>query len=541
METRRILRPLAGVALLALGACAGVPDRSGTTHERAQHAAAPAVQAPSWHAMEVAELSQAMDQGVLDAETLVRHLLARIAALDDAGPRLNAVLELNPDALAIARARDAERAAGMVRGPLHGIPVLLKDNIDTDDAMATSAGSLALAGHHPGRDAALVARLREAGAVILGKTNLSEWANFRSTRSSSGWSGRGGQTRNPYALDRNPCGSSSGSAVAVAAGFAPLAVGTETDGSIVCPSAVNGVVGMKPTLGAVSRHGIVPIAHSQDTAGPIARSVADASLLLAAIAGSDPADPATASAPHDLAAGLATPADRPLAGVRIGVLREHFGQHEGVDAVMEQALERLVAGGAELVDPVALPTHGDFGDDEWNVLLFEFRHDLDAYLRETAAPVGSLDALIAWNREHAGEELRWFGQEIFELAAAKPGLDDPGYLAARERAQRLAGPEGIGAVLAEHRLDALVAPTTGPAWTTDLVNGDHYGFGSSSAAAVAGYPNITVPAGQLHGLPVGMSFIAGPWSDAELLAIARAFEDTGEGFRPPSFRATVAD
>jgi amidase len=528
MDGYRMLRaPALAATLLIVTACAGAPSRTAATQP-----------APDWHAMEVADLQAAMAQGALDAETLVRHLLARIAALDDAGPRLDAVVETNPDALAIARARDAERKTGTVRGPLHGIPVLLKDNIDSDDAMATTAGSLALAGHHPGRDATLVARLRDAGAVILGKTNLSEWANFRSRHSTSGWSARGGQTRNPYVLDRNPCGSSSGSAVAVAAGFAPLAVGTETDGSIVCPAAVNGVVGLKPTLGAVSRHGVIPIAHSQDTAGPIARSVQDAALLLQAMSGQDPADAATGGQPEDFAAALAPMAPRSLAGLRLGVLRRHFGQHPGVDAALEPVLARLSTAGATLVD-VELPTHGQFGDDELQVLLFEFHHDLDAYLADTKAPVGSLEALIAWNRAHAGTELRWFGQDIFEQAVETGPLTDPAYLAARKRARRLAGPEGIAALLRAHDLDALLAPTTGPAWPTDLVNGDHYGFGSSSAAAVAGYPNVTIPAGQVHGLPVGLSLMGAPWSDAQLLALAASVMSMGPGFQPPTFVPTV--
>lgn len=516
---------LLAVLALALSGCAATPATQTTAPQ----------EATAWERHDVEALQEAMASGKVDARGLVAHFLARIAALDDAGPRLNAVVELNPDAMAIAAERDRERAAGTVRGPLHGIPVLLKDNIDTDDRMATSAGSLALATHHPGRDATLVRNLREAGAVVMGKTNLSEWANFRSTRSTSGWSGRGGQTRNPHVLDRNPCGSSSGSAVAIAAGLAPLAVGTETDGSIVCPASANGVVGIKPTLGLVSRHGIIPIAVSQDTAGPLARSVADAAELLRAMSGTDASDPATQSIP----AAALDPQPASLRGKRIGVLRRHFGFHPDVDAIMESALAAMVAGGAVLVDPVELPTHGEFGDAEWEVLLHEFRSGLDAYLAATAAPVGSLEALIEWNRAHASRELAWFGQEVFEMAVAKPSLDAPEYLEAKALASRLAGAEGIDAVLSAHRLDALVAPTGGPAWVTDPVNGDHFGGGSSSAAAVAGYPNITVPAGQVHGLPVGISFIGRRFADARLVAIARAFERLVPAFREPRFLPTL--
>lgn len=521
-------RCLALAACFLLAACTSAPVRE----------APPA--AATWHAMDVPALQQAMQQGTLDVETLVGHLLARIAALDDAGPRLRSVIETNPDALAIARARDAERASGVVRGPLHGIPVLLKDNIDTDDAMATSAGSLALANHQPGRDATLVARLREAGAVILGKTNMSEWANFRSSHSTSGWSARGGLTRNPHALERNPCGSSSGSAVAVAAGFAPLAVGTETDGSIVCPAAITGVVGMKPTRGAISRHGIIPLAESQDTAGPIARSVHDAALLLQAMAGEDAKDPATIEQPAAFAQGLLPDQPLPLAGLRLGVLRQHFDQHPGVDASLQPLLDALATAGATLLD-VELPTHGEFAEDEWTVLLHEFHHGLDAYLVDTGAPVGSLSDLIAWNREHADSELHWFGQDILEQSQATGPLTDPDYVAAAARARRLAGPEGIDALMRGHHLDALLAPTTGPAWTTDLVNGDHFAFGSSSAAAVAGYPNISIPAGQVHGLPVGLSLVAGAWQDARLLRIAAAVMAVGPGFKPPPLDARPAE
>ena len=523
---------LASLALL-LPACSPAPTR--VAHADPPQAGASVAAAADWHARDLVELQAAMAAGEVDAATLTAHFLARIAAIDDAGPRLNAVIELNPDADAIAARLDRERSAGTVRGPLHGIPVLLKDNIDTDDGMATSAGSLALVDHRPGRDATLVARLREEGAVILGKTNLSEWANFRSSHSTSGWSARGGQTRNPFVLDRSPCGSSSGSAVAVAAGLAPLAVGTETDGSIVCPAAVNGVVGIKPSLGLVSRHGIIPIAASQDTAGPIARSVADARVLLRAMQGADPADPVTARVPRDLWQRPPTG----LAGARIGVLRPASNMHPGQRRVLEAAVQRLRAAGAEVVDPLALPTAGQFGDAEFTVLLYEFKDGLERYLRDTDAPVPTLDALIAFNDAHAGEEQPWFGQDVFRDAAAKGGLDEPAYAQAREKARRLAGAEGIDALLQTHRLDALVAITTGPAWSIDPVHGDHYPGGSSSAAAVAGYPNVTVPAGQVHGLPVGVSFIAGAFDDARVIGLAESFEATGPGFVAPTMLPTV--
>lgn len=481
--------------------------------------------------LDLATAQGRMAAGELSSRELVRHALERIARYDDAGPRLNAVLALDPDALERAHALDRERAAGRLRGPLHGIPVLVKDNLDTA-GLPTTAGSLALAGAPPARDAEVVRRLREAGAIILGKTNLSEWANFRSTQSTSGWSSVGGQTRNPYDPARNPCGSSSGTGAAIAADFALLGIGTETDGSIICPSAANGLVGIKPTVGLVSRGGIIPIAASQDTAGPMARSVADAAALLTVMAGSDPADPATAQADRrrvDYSRGLYGAS---LAGVRIGVLRAAFGFHPQVDALVERQLGLLREAGAVLVDPVEIDTRG-LGDAEFEVLLHEFKDGLDRYLAARGAQVGSLAALIAFNDAHAAQVMPWFGQDLLLRAQARGPLDTPGYRRARERARRIAGERGIDAAFRRHRLDAIVAPSNGPAWVIDPVNGDHFGGGSSRLPAVAGYPNITVPAGQVHGLPVGVSFFGVAWSEAQLIRIAHAYEQASRARRPP--------
>lgn len=486
----------------------------------------------------VAEQQAAMRAGKLSSQSLVSQYLARIAAIDKAGPRLRSVIELNPEAQKIAVELDRERAAGKVRGPLHGIPVLLKDNIATADRMCTTAGSLALEGVRASRDAHLAERLRAAGAVILGKTNLSEWANMRSTHSVSGWSGRGGQTKNPYALDRNTSGSSSGSASAIAAGLATLAIGTETDGSIVSPSSTCGIVGIKPTLGLVSRSGIVPIAHSQDTAGPMTRSVADAALLLAAIAGSDASDAATGEARSaDYAAALRKDG---LKGKRIGVARNFFGSNDAVDAVIEKELAVLKAQGAILVD-VQVPNIDKYNDTETTVLLYEFKPDLAAWLDNYAphAPVKNMADLIAFNDKHAAREMPHFGQEHLIAAESKGGLDSAEYQDALANNLRYAREEGIDKVLREHSLDALVAPTGGPAWLTDYINGDHYGGSFSSPAAVAGYPHITVPAGFTHGLPVGISFVGGAWSEASLISMAYAYEQATLHRRAPTFPATV--
>jgi len=488
----------------------------------------------------VREQQALMQTARLTAKTLVQRYLARIAAVDRAGPRINAVIELNPDAVGIASELDRERKAGKVRGPLHGIPVLLKDNIATADRMSTTAGSLALDGVRATRDAFVAARLRAAGAIILGKTNLSEWANMRSTHSVSGWSGRGGQTRNPYALDRNTSGSSSGSGAAMAAGLATLAIGTETDGSIVSPSSICGIVGIKPTVGLVSRSGIIPIAHSQDTAGPMARTVADAALLLAAIAAADPDDAATQVGPGqgvDFAAALRADG---LRGKRLGVARNFFGGNPAVDAVIEAELAILRAQGATLVD-VQVPNVDKYGDSELAVLLSEFRSDLEAWFAAYAphAPVRTMADVIVFNDRHAARELRHFGQEHLIAAQARPGLEDRAYREALANNHRYSRAEGIDQVLGEHRLDALVAPTGGTGWLTDYINGDHDGPGFSSPAAVAGYPHVTVPAGFVHGLPVGLSFVGGAWTEAALIAMAHAYEQASRRRRPPTFAASV--
>ena len=489
--------------------------------------------------LDIREAQRRMSAGSLSSRQLTQAYLARIAAIDDAGPSLQAVLELSPVALAEADALDRERAAGRLRGPLHGVPVLLKDNIDAVP-MVTSAGSLALAEHHPRADAFLVTRLRAAGAVILGKTNLSEWANFRGENSTSGWSSRGGQTRNPSVLDRNPCGSSSGTGAAISASLAAVGVGTETDGSILCPAAVQGLVGLKPTVGLVSRRGIIPISATQDTAGPMARTVTDAALLLTAMAGPDRDDPAAISPATaiDYTAGLRPDA---LSGKRIGVLRQAMGFHAAVDATSERAFAALRAAGAELVDPVEISTWGQWHGPELEVLLYEFKSGLDAYLAGTDGPIiKNLGALIEWNRAHAREVLPWFGQELLERAQARGGLDTPAYyLEARDAARRLAWDEGLRVAFTQHRLDALVAPANGPAWPTDLLSGDHISGGGTGIAAVAGTPSLTVPMGEHHGLPLGLAFLGPPRSEAELLALGYAFEQATRARRPPSFRPTL--
>ncbi|MDX1516174.1 MAG: amidase [Woeseiaceae bacterium] len=487
----------------------------------------------------IAELHDRMHRGELSAETLVHWYRDRIAELDGAGPELNAVIELNPDALMIARALDEEWQASGPRGPLHGIPVLLKDNIDTADNMHTSAGSLLLAGHRPPRDAFLVSRLRDAGAVILGKANLSEWANFRSTRSTSGWSSVGGQTRNPYDTRRNPCGSSSGSAVAVAANLVTVAVGTETNGSIVCPSGANGIVGIKPTLGLVSRSGIVPIAHSQDTAGPMARSVRDAAILLSAMTGVDPDDAASVAATTgNYAASLAADA---LAGKRIGVLRTYYGagSHPDVEAVFADSLDRIAAQGATLIDDIEIDL-GDVSSAEYEVLLYEFKSGLAAYFERSGAPVATLADVVAYNEAHRETVMPHFGQEVFLAAEARGDLDDPAYAEALETS-RGGTQRALNETFAEHDLDALVAPTNGPAWMTDHVNGDSFHVGSSSYAAISGYPNVTVPAGFVAGLPVGISFIGEPFTEQELIGLAYAFEQATLARRPPELTTGVTE
>ena len=478
--------------------------------------------------LDLAEVSRRMADGSLDATTLTRLHLTRIVALDHHGPRLNAVIQRNPRALAEAAALDRERARGHVRGPLHGVPIVIKDNIDVL-GLVTSAGSLALAEHHPRADAELVTQLRAAGVVILGKANLSEWANLRSPRSTSGWSSRGGLTRNPHALDHSPCGSSSGTAAAVAAGLAVVGVGTETDGSILCPAAVQGLVGLKPTVGLISQRGIIPVSTTQDSAGPIARSVRDAALLLSAMVEGD----------TDYSAGLHQGA---LQGRRIGVLRQAMGHDPAVDAVSERAYAALRAAGAELVDPVQIPTWGQWDGPELELLLHEFKAGLNTYLAglNRYAPVHNLAELIAWNHANARTVMPFFGQELLEQAQARGDLRSPIYLRARADARRLAWDEGLRPALERHHLDALVAPTTGTAWPTDLRHGDHFAGSGYSIAAVAGTPSLTVPMGQHRGLPLGLTFLGPPNHEAELLALGHAFEQATHARTPPSFRATAS-
>jgi amidase len=486
---------------------------------------------------DLATISADLQAGHVTSEQLVAAYEARIASLDAAGPALHAVIALNPRAMDDARALDAERRAHGARGPLHGVPLLIKDNIETLDPVPTTAGSLALAGNLANRDAPVIARLRKAGAIILGKTNLSEWANMRGSRAVSGWSGVGGLTRNPFSPDRSSCGSSSGSGAAIAADFAAAALGTETDGSVVCPSSVNGLAGLKPTLGLVSRTHVVPISHSQDTPGPMAHSVRDLALLLTAMAGTDPADPATAPADAhrtDYADGLDPKA---LRGARIGVLRFEAGFHPETDAVFEKALATIRRAGATLVDIDRLPGADSIGDAEFQVLLTELKADLNAYLATTPPGVKTrtLADLIAFNRDHGDRELGLFGQELFEKAQTTTGLDDPSYRTARGLSQSLAGEYGIDKLLADDNVIALVAPTAGPAWVVDTVNGDHSSGQTSTLPAVAGYPHLTVPMGDVSGLPVGLSFIGPAWSEKLLLNLGYAFEQAN-AYRPrPGF------
>ena len=490
--------------------------------------------------MTATDLQAGMASGKYTAHAIAEKYLARIEAIDRRGPKLASVLEVNPDALAIADGLDKERAAGHVRGPLHGIPLLIKDNIDTADKMETTAGSLALLGTKPARDSFVAQKLREAGAVILGKTNLSEWANIRSSHSSSGWSGRGGQTKNPYALDRNPCGSSSGSGAATAANLCVMAVGTETDGSVVCPSSANGLVGIKPTVGLVSRAGIIPISHTQDTAGPMCRTVRDAALLLGALAGVDPRDEATAASAGKAAGDYTKFLDpNGLKGARIGVARKYFGFNDAVDALMNRVVDQIKQAGAEVIDPADLPTHGKFNDSEFLVLQYELKADLNAFLAGRPGAPKSLKEIIDFNDKNRDKEMPYFGQDIFIKAEAKGPLTEKEYTDALAADVKLSRNEGIDAVMDQHHLDAIMAPTAGAAWLTDLINGDGSGGGSSNAAAVAGYPDITVPAGFIFGMPVGVSFFGRAWSEATLLKIAYAFEQMTKVRKAPEFLGTA--
>jgi amidase len=495
----------------------------------------------------IPELQDGMKSGRFTARLLAEKYLGRIDEIDKPdsakhGPAVNAIIELNPDALSIADTLDQERRAKGPRGPLHGIPVLIKDNIDTADRMMTTAGSLALVGSKPPKDSFVAQRLRAAGAVILGKTNLSEWANIRSSHSTSGWSGRGGLTKNPYALDRNPCGSSSGTGAGISANLAAAGIGTETDGSIVCPSSSNGLAGIKPTVGLVSRGGIIPISHSQDGAGPMCRTARDAAILLGALTGVDPDDGATAASVGKSQTDYAQFCDPDgLKGARIGVARKYFGFSDAVDALMEESLTAMKHQGATLVDPADIPTLGKFDESELLVFMYELKADLNAYLARlgTSAPVRTLQDIIEFNDHNRQKEMPYFGQDLFLKAQAKGPLTDKEYVDALAKNHQLARTEGIDALMDQHHLDAIVAPTGGPAWLTDLVNGDHVAGGSSNAAAVAGYPNINVTAGFLSGLPVGISFFGRAWSEPTLIKLAYSFEQATKARQAPRFLPTI--
>ncbi len=536
------LRAFAVALLVACCGTAGTFLAGIGSPQARERAAQPAPEPFDLEDATIADLLRDQQSGRRTARRIAEQYLSRIQTLDRNGPSLNSVIELNPDALAIADALDAERQTSGLRGPLHGVPVLIKDNIDTADRMSTTAGSLALEGSIAARDAFIVERLRAAGAVILGKTNLSEWANFRSTHSTSGWSARGGLVLNPYALDRNPCGSSSGTATAVAASLATIGVGTETDGSIVCPSSVTSLVGIKPTVGLVSRSGIIPIAHSQDTAGPMARTVEDAAILLNVLSGVDPRDRATTSRRRTTADYRASLERNGLRGARIGVARAtFFGYSEVTDRIAITAIERMKELGAVIVDPADIPNAGRYDASELEVLLYEFKANLNKYLGALgpSARVHSLEDLIAFNEANRSREMPFFGQELLVQAQKKGPLTDKAYRDALAMNVRLSRKEGIDAVIDGLRLDALVAPTGSPAWRTDLVNGDHFTGSSSTPAAVAGYPAITVPAGYAFGLPVGISFIGRAWSEALLIKLAYAYEQGTKHRRPPKFLATA--
>ncbi len=495
-----------------------------------------------FHEITIDQLQSAMESGVLSSEAITHHYLKVIESMDKQGPSLNAIIAVNPRAIQHARDLDTERQDGKIRGPLHGIPVIIKDNIDTGDGLQTTGGSLALSEHKPAQDAFLIRQLKVAGAFVLAKANLSEWANFRSNRSSSGWSGIGGQTKNPYYLDRSPCGSSSGSAVTVAANMAPLAIGTETNGSIICPSSINGIVGIKPTVGLISRSGVIPISATQDTAGPMARTVRDAAILLGALTGYDPDDKTTKGNADK------TPIDYSqvcqscnLLGTRIGVARNYFGFHEEVDILMEDALNELKNQGAELVDLENVMENDNFWADEYNVLLYEFKDGLNKYLKSMAdiSAIGDLNDLIAFNQRNQESEMPYFKQEIFLEAATKAGLDSDEYRQSLKKILEGARDNGIDKQLSDHRIKAIVAPSSCPAWPIDLINGDHHTGGSSSPAAIAGYPSITVPAGFVYGLPVGISFFGAAYSEAELIRIAYIYEQASQHRAAPQYKLTM--
>jgi amidase len=530
-------------ALTTGGTAALFPALSaGRTMTPTTESAATEVKAFELEEITIPELQDGMKSGKYTARSLVEKYHARIEEIDKRGPAVNAIIELNPDALSIADALDQERKAKGPRGALHGVPVLIKDNIDTADKMMTTAGSLALVGSKPSKDSLVAQRLRAAGAVILGKTNLSEWANIRSSHSISGWSGRGGLTKNPYALDRNACGSSSGTGSGISANLAAVGIGTETDGSIVCPSSSNGLAGIKPTVGLVSRSGIIPISHSQDGAGPMCRTVRDAAILLSALTGIDPEDAATAASAGKSQTDYAQCCDpNGLKGARIGVARKYFGFSEAVDALMEQSLGVLKQQGATLVDPADIETFGKFDESELLVFMYELKADLNAYLAGLGpgAPVRTLQDIIDFNDRNRQKEMPYFGQDLFVKAQSKGPLTDKEYVDAVAKNHQLARTEGIDALMDKHHLDAIVAPTGGPAWLTDLVTGDHFAGGSSNAAAVAGYPNINVTAGFLFGLPVGISFFGRAWSEPTLIKLAYSFEQATKARQAPRFLPTI--
>lgn len=491
----------------------------------------------------IGELQDGMKSGKFTAHSLAEKYLARIDENDKRGPAINAVIELNPDALSIADALDQERKAKGPRGPLHGIPMLIKDNIDTGDRMMTTAGSLALLGSKAPKDSFVAQKLRAAGAVILGKTNLSEWANTRSSHSVSGWSGRGGLTRNPYALDRNPCGSSSGTGAGISANFAAAGIGTETDGSIVCPSSANGLAGIKPTVGLVSRAGIIPISHTQDGAGPMCRTLRDAAIVLSALTGVDPEDSATSASAGKAQADYAQYCDpNGLKGARIGVARKYFGFNDAVDALMEQSLDIMKKQGAILVDPADIETLGKFDDSEALLFMYELKADLAAYLARLGpgAPVKTLKDVIEFNDRNRAKEMPYFGQDLLVKSETKGPLTEKEYLDAVAKNHQLARTEGIDATMDKFHLDAIVGPTGGPAWITDLITGDHFSGGSSNAAAVAGYPNINVTAGSISGLPVGISFFGRAWSEPTLIKLAYSFEQATKARQKPRFLPTIS-
>jgi amidase len=515
---------------------------SGASGKDTRMAPGPEIKPFELEEITITELQDGMKLGKFTAHSLVEKYMGRIEEIDKAGPAINGVIELNPEAAAIAEALDQERKTKGPRGPLHGIPVLIKDNIDTADRMMTTAGSLALVGSKPPKDSGVAQRLRAAGAVILGKTNLSEWANIRSSHSTSGWSGRGGLTKNPYALDRNPCGSSSGTGAGISANLAAAGIGTETDGSIVCPSSSNGLAGIKPTVGLVSRAGIIPISHSQDGAGPMCRTVRDAAILLGVLTGVDADDPATAASAGKSKTDYAQYCNPDgLKGARIGVARKYFGFSDAVDALMEQSLDVMKKLGATLVDPADIPTLGKFDESELLVFLYELKADLEAYLARLGpgAPVRTLKEIIDFNDHNRQKEMPYFGQDLFVKAEAKGSLTEKEYVDALAKNHQLSRIEGIDAVMEKFHLDAIVAPTGGPAWLTDLVNGDHVAGGSSNAAAVAGYPNINVTAGSISGLPVGISFFGRAWSEPTLIKLAYSFEQATKGRQAPRFLPSI--